>query len=64
MKFSNFKHIIDYLSIEMNYNLEKISLHLHINANDDKKDCSNINNIIEYAIENNIIKFLSLNFLK
>jgi isopropylmalate/homocitrate/citramalate synthase len=57
MKFGNFKHIIDYLSIEMNYNLEKISLHLHINANDDKKDCSNINNIIEYAIENNIYKF-------
>ena len=57
MRYSNFKHIIDYLSIEMNYNLEKISLHLHINANDDKKNSSNIDNIIEYAINNNIYKF-------
>lgn len=57
MKYSNFKHIIDYLSIEMNYNLEKISLHLHINANDDKKNSSNIDDIIEYAIKNKIYKF-------
>jgi len=57
MRYSNFKHIIDYLSIEMNYNLEKISLHLHINANDDKKNSSNIDDIIEYAIKNNIYKF-------
>ena len=57
MRYSNFKHIIDYLSIEMNYNLEQISLHLHINANDDKKNSSNIDDIIEYAIKNNIYKF-------
>ena len=57
MRYSNFKHIIDYLSIEMNYNLEKISLHLHINDNDDKKNRDNIDNIIEHAIKNNIYKF-------
>jgi hypothetical protein len=41
----------------MNYNLDKLSLHLHVNANDDKKNSSNIDSIIEYAIKNNIYKF-------
>jgi len=31
MSFSDFKHIIDYLSIDMKHNLSKVSLHLHCN---------------------------------
>ena len=55
MRYSDFKHIIDYLSIEMNYKLDKLSLHLHINENENKY--YTIDNIIEYAINNNINKF-------
>ena len=30
MKYEDFKHIIDYLSIDMKYKLDKLSLHLHV----------------------------------
>ena len=56
MRYSNFKHIIDYLNIEMNYKLDKLSLHLHINHHDEKKYYT-IDNIIKYAINNNVNKF-------
>lgn len=55
MRYSEFIHIIDYLNIEMNYKLEKLSLHLHINQNENKY--YTLDNIIEYAITNNIIRF-------
>ena len=54
MRFCDFKHIIDYLGIEMNYKLDKLSLHLH--SNDEKKYYT-IDKIIDYAIYNNIYKF-------
>jgi isopropylmalate/homocitrate/citramalate synthase len=56
MRYSDFKHIIDYLNIEMNYKLDKVSIDLHVNHNDEKKYYL-IDNIIEYAINNNIYKF-------
>ena len=55
MRYSEFKHIIDYLNIEMNYNLEKLSLHLHINSIENKYYI--LDNIINYAIINNIKTF-------
>jgi len=55
LRYSDFKHIIDYLNIEMNYKLDKLSLHLHIHKNENKY--YTIDNIIEYAINNNINKF-------
>ena len=55
MRYSDFIHIIDYLNIEMNYKLEKLSLHLHINQNENKYYTTD--NIIEYAINNNLKKF-------
>jgi len=54
ISFSNFKHIIDYLSIDMKSNLSKVSLHLHCN---DNLNYYTINNIIKYAIQNKIYKF-------
>jgi isopropylmalate/homocitrate/citramalate synthase len=53
IRYADFKHIIDYLSIEMNSKLDKLSLHLHCN---DEKYYTN-DKIIEYAIKNNIYKF-------
>ena len=55
IRYNEFKHIIDYLNIEMNYKLEKLSVHLHINHNENKY--YTMDNIIEYAINNNINKF-------
>ena len=74
MRYSDFTHIIDYLNIEMNYKLEKLSLHLHINDSHNSDSNSNnnnihnhihnhennyytIDNIIKYAIINNVKKF-------
>jgi hydroxymethylglutaryl-CoA lyase len=54
MSFGDFKHIIDYLSIDMKNNLDKVSLHLHCN---DNLNYYTINNIIKYAIQNKIYKF-------
>ena len=54
LSFSDFKHIIDYLNIDMKHNLSKVSLHLHCN---DKLNYYRINNIIKYAIQNKIYKF-------
>lgn len=54
MSYSDFIHIIDYLSIDMKSNLSKVSLHLHCN---DKLNYDTINNIINYAIKHNIYKF-------
>ena len=54
MLYSDFIHIIDYLSIDMKYNLDKVSLHLHCN---DNLNYYTINNIIKYAIKNKIYKF-------
>ena len=54
IRYSDFKHIIDYLGIDMNYKLDKLSLHLH--CNDEKKHYTT-DKIIEYAIYNNIYKF-------
>ena len=54
IRFCDFKHIIDYLGIEMNFKLDKLSLHLHCN---DEKKYYTIDRIIEYAIYNNIYKF-------
>ena len=56
MSYCDFRHIIDYLNIEMNYKLNKLSLDLHININDEKKYYI-IDNIIYYAIKNKIYKF-------
>ena len=53
MRYSDFIHIIDYLNIEMNYNLDNLSLHLH---NDDRKYYTT-NEIIKYALVNKINKF-------
>ena len=55
LRYSDFKHIIDYLNIEMNYKLDKLSLHLHIHNNENKY--YTIDNIINYAINHNINKF-------
>ena len=55
LRYCDFKHIIDYLNIEMNYKLDKLSLHLHINQNENKY--YTIDNIIKYAIYNNVKKF-------
>ena len=52
--FNDFKHIIDYLNIDMKHNLSKVSLHLHCN---DNLNYYIINNIIKYAIKNKIYKF-------
>jgi len=54
MSFSDFKHIIDYLNIDMKHNLSKVSIHLHCN---DNLNYYTINNIIKYAIKNKIYKF-------
>jgi len=54
MSYSDFIHIIDYLNIDMKYNLDKVSLHLHCN---DNLNYYTINNIITYAIKNKIYKF-------
>jgi isopropylmalate/homocitrate/citramalate synthase len=54
IRYSDFRHIIDYLGIEMNYKLDKLSLHLHCN---DEKKIYITDKIIEYAIQNNIYKF-------
>lgn len=54
MLYSDFIHIIDYLNIDMKYNLDKVSLHLHCN---DNLNYYTINNIIKYAIKNKIYKF-------
>jgi len=59
IRYSDFKHIIDYLGIDMNYKLDKLSLHLH--CNDEKKHYTT-DKIIEYAIHNNIYKFDVSNF--
>jgi len=56
MRYNDFRHIIDYLNIEMNYKLNKVSLDLHINMNYESK-YYNIDNIIYYAIINKIYKF-------
>ena len=56
MRYSDFRHIIDYLNIEMNYKLDKISLDLHVNMAYETK-YYNIDNIIYYAIINKIYKF-------
>ena len=57
MKYNNFKHIIDYLGIELNFKFDKLSLQLHINKNNDKNNTNNIDSIIEYAVSNNIYNF-------
>jgi isopropylmalate/homocitrate/citramalate synthase len=59
MRYGDFKHIIDYLNIEMNYKLDKLSLHLHYYDNINNYVINNytIDNIIQYAINNNINKF-------
>ena len=54
IRYSDFKHIIDYLGIDMNYKLDKLSLHLHYN---DEKKYYTTDKIIEYALYNNIYKF-------
>ena len=54
IRYSDFIHIIDYLNIEMNYKLNKLSLHLHYN---NERNYYTIDNIINYAINNNIYKF-------
>ena len=51
MKYEDFKHIIDYLSIDMKYKLDKLSLHLHVKNED------TIEKIIEYSVASNIYKF-------
>jgi len=51
LKFIEFKFILDEL-IKRNVDITKISLHLH-----KQKDNQNINNIIRYAILNNITNF-------
>ena len=53
INYSDFKHIIDYLGIEMNYKLDKLSLHLHCN----NEKYYTTDKIIEYAIHNKIYKF-------
>jgi isopropylmalate/homocitrate/citramalate synthase len=58
MRYSDFKHIIDYLNIEMNYKLDKLSLHLH---NDSTKYYTT-DAIIKYAMYNKINKFDLTNF--
>ena len=54
LRYDDFKHIIDYLNIDMKYKLDKVSLHLHCN---DNLNYYTINNIIKYAIQNKIYKF-------
>ena len=54
IRYSDFVHIIDYLGIEMNYKLDKLSLHLQYN---DEKKYYTTDKIIEYALYNNIYKF-------
>jgi isopropylmalate/homocitrate/citramalate synthase len=54
MRYSDFKHIIDYLNIEMNYKLDKLSLHLH---NNDARKYYTTDAIIKYAMYNKINKF-------
>jgi isopropylmalate/homocitrate/citramalate synthase len=59
MRYNDFTHIIDYLNIEMNYKLDKLSLHLHTN---DNMKYYTTDAIIKYAIYNNIKKFDLTNF--
>jgi isopropylmalate/homocitrate/citramalate synthase len=54
IRFCDFKHIIDYLGIDMNYKLDKLSLHLHCNY---EKKYYTTDRIIDYAMYNNIYKF-------
>jgi isopropylmalate/homocitrate/citramalate synthase len=54
IRFGDFKHIIDYLGIDMNYKLDKLSLHLHYNH---EQNYYTTDKIIDYAIYNNICKF-------